>query len=54
VRVGGNEGEELGKGNRPLAEGKMVSLFGGEVVQVNTDETRGKAAQMLGVVDQAK
>ena len=29
-------------------------MFGGKVVKVNTDETRGKAAQMLGVVDQAK
>ena len=29
-------------------------MFGREVVQVNTDEARGKAAQMLGVVDQAK
>ena len=44
----------MGKGNRPLAEGQMVSFFWGEVVQVNTDETRGKSAQMLGVVDEAK
>ena len=49
-----NEGKKLGEGNRSLTEGQVVSLFGGEVVQVDADEAGGKPTQMLGVVNQAE
>jgi hypothetical protein len=54
VSVRGNEGEELGKRNGSLAEGKVIPLFGRVVVQVNSDEPRGESAQVLGVLDESE
>jgi hypothetical protein len=50
----GQEGEEAGKRNRALAKGKMVALFGVVVVEVDADEARGEAAEVLFVIDQAE
>jgi len=54
VSVWGKEGEELGKRNGSLAEGKVIPLFGRVVVQVNSDEPRGESAKVLGVVDESE
>jgi len=50
----GNEGKKLRKRDGSLTEGKVIPLFGREVVQVNSDEPRGESAQVLGVVDESE
>ena len=41
--VGGDEGKELGEGDGAMAEGEMVSFFGGVVVEVDADDAGGEA-----------
>ena len=53
MSVRGDEGKKLGKGDGAMAEGEMVSFFGGVVVEVDTDDPWGEAAEVLGVVDKA-
>jgi hypothetical protein len=54
VGVGGDEGKELGEGGGAMADGEMVSFFGGVVVEVDTDDPWGEAAEVLGMVDKAE
>ncbi len=44
----------MGEGGGAVAEGEMVSFFGGVVVEVDTDDPWGEAAEVLGVVDKAE
>jgi hypothetical protein len=37
-----------------MAEGEMVSFFGGVVVEVDADNTGGEAAEVLGVIEKAE
>ena len=52
--VGGDEGKELGKGDGAMAQGEMVSFFGGVVVEVGADDSGGEAAEVLGVIKKAE
>ncbi len=52
--VGGDEGKKIGEGDGAMAEGEMVSFFGGVVVEVDTDNAWGEAAEVLGVIDKAE
>ena len=52
--VGGDEGKELGEWDGAMAEGEMVSFFGGVVVEVDTDNVWGEAAEVLGVIEKAE
>jgi len=54
VGVGGDEGKELGEGDGAMAEGEMVSFFGGVVVEVDADNAGGEAAEVLGVIEKAE
>jgi len=50
----GDEGKKLGKGGGAMAEGEMVSFFGGVVVEVYADDAGGEAAEVLGVIEKAE
>ncbi len=52
--VGGDEGKKIGEGDGAMAEGEMVSFFGGVVVKVDADNPWGEAAEVLGVVEKAE
>jgi len=54
VGVGGDEGKELGEGDGAMAEGEMVSFFGGVVVEVYADDAGGEAAEVLGVIEKSE
>ena len=52
--VGGDEGKELGEGGGALAEGEVVSFFGGVVVEVGADDAWGEAAEVLSVIEKSE
>ena len=52
--VGGDEGKELGKGDGAMAQGEMISFFGGVVVEVDADDAGGEAPEVLGVIEKSE
>ncbi len=44
----------MAKGGGAMAEGEMISFFRGVVVEVDTDDPWGEAAEVLGVVEKAE
>ena len=52
--VGGDEGKELGKWDGAMAEGEMVSFFGGVVVEVDANDAGSEAAEVLGVIEKSE
>ena len=51
---GRNEGQEVPERNRSLTQGEVVSFFRMIVVEVNSNDPRGKAAEMLGMIQKAE
>jgi len=54
VGPGRDEGQEIPERNRSLSQGKMVPFFRVIVVEVNPNDPRGKATEMLGMVQKAE
>ena len=52
--VGGDERKKLGEWGGALAEGEMVPFFGGVVVEVDANDARSEAAEVLGVVEKTQ
>ena len=52
--LGRNEGEKVPKRNRSLSQRKVVPFFRVIVVEVDPDDPRGKATEMLGMVQKAE
>ena len=44
----------MGKGDGAMAEGEMISFFGGVVVEVDADDAGGEAPEVLGVIEKAE
>ena len=52
--LGRNEGEKVPERNRSMSQWEVVSFFRVIVVEVNPDDPRGKAAEMLGMIQKAE
>jgi len=50
VGPGRDEGQEIPERNRSLTQREVVSFFRMIVVEVNPNDSRGKATEMLGMV----
>ena len=51
---GRNEGEKVPERNRSMTQGEVVSFFRMIVVEVNSNDPRGKATEMLGMIQKAE
>jgi hypothetical protein len=54
VGPGRDEGQEVPERNQSLTQGEVVSFFRVIVMEVNPDDPRGKAAEMLGMIQKAE
>ena len=50
----GEQGQEPGKRNGALAQGKVIPFFGMVIVEVGADQARSQSAQVLLMIDEAK
>ena len=53
MRIAGEQGQQAGKRNGALAQGKVIPFFRMVIVQVRADQAGGQAPQVLLMIDEA-